>query len=758
MDRESKEHKQQRCDYSFIAALYDNQTGLYREVYFPIIRYSIMAIFNEDTGKEYFETESIYDYVKSHFGLTIPQIVLQKVIYGLAEKYPNEITVYGNETTTFQVKKPWDMAENRAIVEKSKRFSERQDILEEKYKEYVNAEGLNTETSFVGFISDNTEDILGYFESKIEEEHIDDNYYFLASFLQRIERTDKELYEAANKLFWASIIAGFLRRDTPSFSSTEIEREEEYFLDTPIVLSLLDLSTEKHRQYALDTVSLLNKSGRFPRIHPITLKEVRSILQKVESNGGPYPNSDISSAYDRRGLKPSTLAGIRINAEKDLNLNGVSLFPNYSEKAVQTIIRDKKGDPLVEKLSNLRNEGRISFGTESWYSDFREIHDIFMYEFVKDRSEKTGKRVMFVTLNDQLVDFVKAETSSYSGEMISPNRITLNLWMHNAISVNAANNLTEVLTRCQILGESDLRRKLGIVSKYYNEDSQNFDLTTYKSIILSIFRRDREVIGYLDELEENDKHHRCEENHAVITKVGEASLRSDNLYQAKNKELLDQIEDLRFSIKGLNEKLDKTVSDNAAYSIANNELNSKVTKEQLERIALGQKLEKREEEIKEKDAELTRQKRIGELQAALIKQKDKLFIAQKDVEEMETERGSFGGYGKAIPLFLIYTLLFFIILLIIMMMWQGTPVSFSNWQTWTGTIALLLALLGAPTYAKYLFSPKSLLAEIKLKNQETWDKSHPSYEETLNKITRYKNSLIQVEEELKSFTIIEKVN
>ena len=201
---ESKENKQQRCDYSFIAALYDHQSGLYKEVYFPIIRYSVMAIFNATPGREYFETESIYDYIKENFGLTIPQVVLQKVIYSLAEKYPKEITVYGGDTTTFQVKKPWDMAENKTVVEKTKKFNEQLAILENKYKEYIDAEGLNTDTTFVGFISDNTEDVLGYFESKVEEEHIDENYFFLANFLQRIEQTDKEAFEAANKLFWGS--------------------------------------------------------------------------------------------------------------------------------------------------------------------------------------------------------------------------------------------------------------------------------------------------------------------------------------------------------------------------------------------------------------------------------------------------------------------------------------------------------------------------------------------------------------------------
>ena len=746
---ESKEHKQQRCDYSFIAALYDNQSGLYKEVYFPIIRYSVMAIFNAKPGTEYFETESIYDYIKDHFGLTIPQIVLQKVIYSLAEKYPNEITVYGKDTTTFQVKKPWDMAENKTVVEKTKRFNEQLIVLEDKYKEYINAEGLNTETTFVGFISDNTEDVLGYFESRVDEEHIDENYFFLANFLQRIEQTDKDAFEAANKLFWGSIIAGFLRRETPSFSSTDIEKDEEYFLDTPIVLSLLDLSTEKHHQYALDTIRLLNKSGRCPRIHPITLKEMRSILQKVETNGSPYPNSDMSSAYERRGLKPSTLARIRMNLEKDLNQLGVSLFPNYSEQEVQNIIREMKGEPLVEMLRNLRNEGHISFGTESWYSDFREIHDIFMYEYVKGRGDKTGKRVRFVTLNDQLVGFMKEQTNNYSGEMINPNKITLNLWMHNSISMAAANNLTEVLTRCQIQGEADLRRKLGIVSKYYNEDSPNFDLATYKSIILSIFRRDREVIGYIDEIEENDKQHRIDENQMVIAKVGEASLRSDSLYQAKNKDLLEQIEELNISIKGLNEKLDRSSSDNTAFSIANNELNSKVKIAHQENVVFGQELEQRKEELERKDVELEKQKRINELQEEIIKLKDSIDSTKIELSVMESERDSSVRYGKAVPLFMIYLLIFGVVVLIVVMRCLGTPVEFKNWQTWTGTIALLLALLGAPFYSKYLFSPKSLLTEIKKEYQKKWEESHPNYSVLSKRVTCANEKIEKAEEELK---------
>ena len=746
---ESKENKQQRCDYSFIAALYDHQSGLYKEVYFPIIRYSVMAIFNATPGREYFETESIYDYIKENFGLTIPQVVLQKVIYSLAEKYPKEITVYGGDTTTFQVKKPWDMAENKTVVEKTKKFNEQLAILENKYKEYIDAEGLNTDTTFVGFISDNTEDVLGYFESKVEEEHIDENYFFLTNFLQRIEQTDKEAFEAANKLFWGSIIAGFLRRENPSFSSSDIEKDEEYFLDTPIALSLLDLSTEKHHQYALDTISLLNKSGRSPRIHPITLKEMRSILQKVENNGGPFPNSDIASAYDRRGLKPSTLARIRINIEKDLKVLGVALFPSYSEQSVQGVIRDMKGEPMVEKLKTLRSEGYISFGTESWYSDFREIHDIFMYEYVRKRGEETGNKVRFVTLNDQLVGFVKDQADNYRGEMINPNRITLNLWMHNSISVTAANNLTEVLTRCQIQGESDLRRKLGIVSKYYNEDSPSFDLATYKSIILSIFRRDREVIGYIDEIEENDKLHRIDENKMVIVKVGEASLRSDSLYQAKNGELLEQIEELKINIRGLNERLDSSSSDNAAYSIANNELNSKVTIAHQEKVALEQKLEQRDEEIQRKDAELAAQKCINALQEERMKLNDDLDSAKRELSALENDRDSSVRYGKAVPLFLIYALVVGIILLLTVMFWHGTPMTFDNWQTWTGSISLLFVLFGAASYAKYLFAPRSLLSEIKRDYQKRWEESHPDYAIVSKRVACANERIKVLEEELK---------
>lgn len=746
---ESKEHKQQRCDYSFIAALYDNQSGLYKEVYFPIIRYSIMAIFNDTPGREYFETESIYNYIKDNFGLTIPQIVLQKVIYSLAEKYPKEITVYGDDTTTFQVKKPWDMAENKTVVEKTKKFNEQLVILESKYKEYIDAEGLNTDTTFVGFISDNTEDVLGYFENKVEEVHIDENYFFLANFLQRIEQTDKEAFEAADKLFWGSIIAGFLRRENPSFSSSDIEKDEEYFLDTPIVLSLLDLSTEKHHQYALDTISLLNKSGRSPRFHPITLKEMRSIIQRVENNGGPFPNSDIASAYDRRGLKPSTLAGIRINIEKDLKPLGVALFPNYSEQSVQGMIREMKGESLVEKLNTLRNEGHISFGTESWYSDFREIHDIYMYEYVRKRGEETGKKVRFVTLNDQLVEFVKDQTDNYRGEMINPNRITLDLWMHNSISVADANNLTEVLTRCQIQGESDLRRKLGIVSKYYNEDSPSFDLATYKSIILSIFRRDREVIGYIDEIEDNDKSHRIDENKQVIAKVGEASLRSDSLYQAKNEDLLEQIEELKINIRGLSDKLESSSSDNAAYSIANNELNSKVTMAHQEKVALEHKLEQLDEEIERKDAELAAQKRINALQEEKMKLKDDFDSLNKELRVMESDRDSSVRYGKAVPLFFLYLLVVGLFVLSLVMYLRGTPVKFCNWQTWTGTISIVLVVLGAAFYAKYLFDPRSLLNEIKRDYRKEWEESHPDYAKKLNKAKSIDERLERVEEELK---------
>ena len=79
-----------KSTFSLIAVLYDNQqAGLYNDVYFPIIKYTVVSLFYQPEKKEYFSVDDIREYISDNFGLEIPFIVLKKSIVHLAKKDHN---------------------------------------------------------------------------------------------------------------------------------------------------------------------------------------------------------------------------------------------------------------------------------------------------------------------------------------------------------------------------------------------------------------------------------------------------------------------------------------------------------------------------------------------------------------------------------------------------------------------------------------------------------------------------------------------
>lgn len=78
---------EQKSNYALISALYANETkGLYSDIYFPIIKYSIAKIFsNKNLEVSYCTAEEINEFIKDKFGIDIPIIVISKSVLKIAK-------------------------------------------------------------------------------------------------------------------------------------------------------------------------------------------------------------------------------------------------------------------------------------------------------------------------------------------------------------------------------------------------------------------------------------------------------------------------------------------------------------------------------------------------------------------------------------------------------------------------------------------------------------------------------------------------
>ena len=484
----------EKTNYALISALYSNSDhGLYSDIYFPIIKYALACIFSKrEESHPYCSTDEIHKFILDKFGITIPHIVISKSILKIdAQRWGNiKLNVYENGDI-FQIQNASFNSDDESIYERERAFSEKIIIIEAKYKEFLEREGSTDDgISFIQFISDNTEDIIGYFEEQ-DTSKVDEKYATMVFFLQYLNDYEKDLYQVANQLFWGSIIAGFLKSDKPHVDESEDGIKTEYFLDTSIVMGVLKLSTPQRETYSQEVCDIINAAGGILRVNPMTIDEISYILQSVEQNG-PNPLTDIASACERHKLEANELAQIRLTLSTEVEKKGINVFPPMNPAEKQKIIQHFQGKRITRLLGESRTKRPASYSS----NNYREIHDVFMDDYIKERRVKKGNdnHVFFLTANRDLIAFCKTmhPTVDY---MKSTGKVILELWMHNTKPVDISGcMLTETMARCLDLHSTRVRNKIAEVSRLYNKTKSDFNADVYKDFIKKLYSRAKHVI------------------------------------------------------------------------------------------------------------------------------------------------------------------------------------------------------------------------------------------------------------------------
>lgn len=694
----------EKSNFALISALYSSEgAGLYNDVYMPIIKYTIVNLYYEAKDEtRYYDVEEAQSFILSKFGIKIPTTVLRRVLVTF-EKRENEMTVTTYESgSKFQIKGAWDTSVNIYIDELTQKFDSNLERLELQYQEYIKKEQVEDDKKFINFISDNTEDILGYFENN-DAQKVDQRYSIMAYFLDYLNKNNRELFQAANQLFWGSIVAGFLKRNNPDIDVPKNSEKIEYYLDTALVMALLDLSTIEHKTYAEELFDIIKASGGIARIHPLTLKEITNILLSVESVGYPRVNSEIASAFERRGLSAALLAGIRVKLPQTIEALGISIMPAIDVNELTKIISSYRDKKVVRDLGVLRGMEGTTFE-----DNFRDVHDVYMDDFIKTQRKQISTRPFyFVTLNSDLISYCR-QRSDGKPAMIHPGKIIVEMWMHSAKTSNLQNQvLTEALARCMVMNNKDIRVKLGIVSKYYNATSKNFDPETYKAIILGLFKKARKVVFYVDEVEDNLRNNKDDnENAKLIMKAGEEAL----LYQKRNASQLNDIQD----------KVDKLVVE------------SQSQQERIESLTNANEKMQEQLDVATKDSDSLKNRlnitvQENEKQSLLIKLYQEKDRINHEIKEIESEMSSLNeNMEKSVSYLSYYIRLFVMFLVVVTIVFVGFSLYYGWMQDWVGIAIGLISIIVALTQAK-VFTPKVLRDNIREEQIAYWKKHHSEY-------------------------------
>ena len=549
-----------KSNYAFVSALYASKTkGLYSDIYFPIIKYALAKIFAAKIdGNVYCTADKVSEFIDDKFGIKIPTIVIAKSVCKIGNNQNFSLVVYENGNT-FQIKGAFYDEDN--IEEKERFFSDKLEEIETKYQEFLTQQGCSDDgVTFVQFIADNTDEILGYFENE-NKNCVNERYATLILFLQYVHDGDKELYSVVHQLFWSSVVVAFLKSEKPLVNDLANGIKTEYFLDTSIVLGLLELSTSLKETYSKEVCSIILNSGGLLRVNPMTVEEIKYILEKVEQNG-PNPLTDIYDSYTRKKLIPNDLAKIRLNLEKKLLALQIDVFPNMSPGAIQKIINDYKRKTVTKLLGDIRHNNQSS----SFKDNFREIHDIYMDDYIKTRRKEKNlsENIHFMTDNVDLVNFCHAQHED-TNYMITTGKVILNLWMHNKQEIDVSDCvLTETMARCLGLHKSNVRYKIMEVARFYNQTKDDFDPQVYKDFIAHLYRRAKNVISTAEQISMNGpipqsiakliKEAVDKDNEAYKNSLALATRKNQELQkESENKE--KQIENIKNTVADLKDKV-----------------------------------------------------------------------------------------------------------------------------------------------------------------------------------------------------------
>ena len=621
-----------RSNYAFVSALYANQKrGLYTDIYFPIIKYALAKLFAEKQGGYvYCSAEDVTNFIEDKFGFKIPTIVIAKSVMKIGNHQAERLNLVVYEKgNTFQINRAVLDEDEMDLEDKERFFSERLDEIENKYKEFISQQGcVDDGVSFVQFIADNTDDVLGYFEQE-KQSSVNERYASLVQFLQYIHEMDKDLYKVVHQLFWSSVVVAFLKSEKPLVDDSNDGIKAEYYLDTSIVLGLLDLSTSLRETYSKEVCTIILNSGGLLRVNPMTVEEIKRILEKVEQNG-PNPLTDIADAYSRRKLITNHLTKIRLELDSILNAMQIEVFPKMSPAAVHGIVNNYTGKAITKLLKDFRSKSPSSYTNDN----FREIHDVYMDDFIKQRRKEKGvdDGIHFLTDNIDLVRFCRAqhEGTSY---MLSTGKVVLNLWMHSKQEIDVSDCvLTETMARCLGMHKSNVRCKILEVSRFYNQTKDDFNPDVYREFVRCLYRRAKNVIAATEQIAGGN-----DLPQSITSLIEDAVAKDNEVYNnslakssKENQELRQeydekekQLEDIKAAVSELQKKFDES--------------NKQIGNLKSDKDALSANLQQHRENLKSKEEALAKSIQESETANRRISLYDEREQLRNAIRELEVK-------------------------------------------------------------------------------------------------------------------------
>ena len=555
--------------YSFLAALSENETDIYKTVYLPLFKRAISSYAAKKSSKESNSIQGtdidIQSIILEEYGIEVPILIVRKLIKAVGTSLSKkERNIFKFDTfedgKAFQFTN-YNYFSTEEIYDRERRNAQ---ALQQAFEDYLKSENLSEKNipSFSQFIDKNKCNLSSFFSGKNCLIHdVEGSFMAHVNFLQHIEGGYHYLYQTAERIYLGSVIASFL--ETGVDLESKIDDNIIYYLDTQIVLEALDLQKAEDTLPTQELLKLIRATGGKIRLLDITINEIHKIIELAINNySKSHPTTTVNEACVRIGKNKTWLISINgklesfIKAELQVDIDG--------------ILETKMNLYSRSEDVNLLKQTRIHKSTA--------IHDVAAYLHVRDRREGNIRlfqkaKYWFVTANKKLADFnISRKTNGFVNETIMPEELTSLLFLKNPqklakkvsqIGLNEliAQTLSEEYASKELINEIDIAIK----------ESADLSAEDYNILFSSIALQSTNKIQTLLE-EISDKRKFNESIHNLIEK--------ERTKQAKSKEekiqRQKQFEEVNHEKLSLEEKL-----KNLEAKLSQGE---KERKEQQERI------------------------------------------------------------------------------------------------------------------------------------------------------------------------------
>ena len=555
--------------YSFLAALSENETDIYKTVYLPLFKRAISSYAAKKSSKESNSIQGtdidIQSIILEEYGIEVPILIVRKLIKAVGTSLSKkERNIFKFDTfedgKAFQFTN-YNYFSTEEIYDRERRNAQ---ALQQAFEDYLKSENLSEKNipSFSQFIDKNKCNLSSFFSGKNCLIHdVEGSFMAHVNFLQHIEGGYHYLYQTAERIYLGSVIASFL--ETGVDLESKMDNNIIYYLDTQIVLEALDLQKAEDTLPTQELLKLIRATGGKIRLLDITINEIHKIIELAINNySKSHPTTTVNEACVRIGKNKTWLISINgklesfIKAELQVDIDG--------------ILETKMSLYSKSEDVNLLKQTRIHKSTA--------IHDVAAYLHVRDRREGNIRlfqkaKYWFVTANKKLADFnISRKTNGFVNETIMPEELTSLLFLKNPqklakkvsqIGLNEliAQTLSEEYASKELINEIDIAIK----------ESADLSAEDYNILFSSIALQSTNKIQKLLE-EISDKRKFNESIHNLIEK--------ERTKQAKSKEekiqRQKQFEEVNHEKLSLEEKL-----KNLEAKLSQGE---KERKEQQERI------------------------------------------------------------------------------------------------------------------------------------------------------------------------------